>query len=301
MAEYQKRQILGDQKLVVKQLPSGRLDVSIGAIPAIAEIRVRDGDGATLADVLDAFTDASPNTLNAVVSGVFPHVYDPVAGDWNRLREGAAIGQMLVDPADRWARQLGLVDLSRVLGAALTSANPVIAGIFDAAGNRMPAMDAIARPGFVDPIDRAARLLGVVYGNQAQLQQVAGTLELITQDTGLNTNPARWLHENHWEADEVTISTAGLGGEQNLGAVVPAGETRRITELLIRHEGTQETTVTLLISGGATKATVKVLANDSISVPLGNGREFDATEQPAVQSSNVEGGNTYVSASGVEA
>lgn len=92
-----------------------------------------------------------------------------------------------------------------------------------------------------------------------------------------------------------------MGGEQNLGGAVPAGVIRRITELLIRHEGTKETTVTLLISGGATKATVKVLSDDSISVPLGNGREFAAAEQPAVQSSNVEGGNTYISASGVEA
>jgi hypothetical protein len=88
-----------------------------------------------------------------------------------------------VDVTDRWARLLGQVDLARVLGAALAAGNPVIAGIYDALGNRMPAMDAAARPGFVDPIDRAARLLGVVYGSQAaQLQQVAGTLELRTME-----------------------------------------------------------------------------------------------------------------------
>jgi len=36
-----------------------------------------------------------------------------------------------VDVIDRWARQLGLVDLSRVLGAPLAAANPVIAGIYN--------------------------------------------------------------------------------------------------------------------------------------------------------------------------
>lgn len=56
---------------------------------------------------------------------------------------------LAVDVTDRWARQLGLVDLSRVLGAALTPANPVVTGIFDVAGNRMPAMDALNRSGFV--------------------------------------------------------------------------------------------------------------------------------------------------------
>jgi len=105
---------------------------------------------------------AAPNESLEVTS--FNMIYDSVTGDWNRLREGAAIGQALVDPADRWARELGLIDVSRVLGAALTAANPLITGVFDAAGNRMPAMDAVARPGFVDMIDRAARLVGVISG-----------------------------------------------------------------------------------------------------------------------------------------
>jgi hypothetical protein len=42
------------------------------------------------------------------------------------------------------------VDLAQVLGAALNAGNPVIAGIYDAAGNRMPAMDASARKGYVN-------------------------------------------------------------------------------------------------------------------------------------------------------
>jgi len=77
----------------------------------------------------------------------------------------------VVDIYDKWARQLGLVDLSRVLGAALSASNPVIVGVYDASGNRMPSMDSALRPGYGDIIDRAGRLVGVVYGNQAQLQQ----------------------------------------------------------------------------------------------------------------------------------
>ena len=44
---------------------------------------------------------------------------------------------MVTDVTDRWARLLGQIDLARVLGAALSAANPVIAGIYDAAGNRV--------------------------------------------------------------------------------------------------------------------------------------------------------------------
>lgn len=64
------------------------------------------------------------------------------------------------------------VDLMEVLGAPLAAANPVISGIYDALGNRMPAMDAAARPGYVDVIDRAGRLVGIIYGDLGQLHQV---------------------------------------------------------------------------------------------------------------------------------
>ena len=64
------------------------------------------------------------------------------------------------DVSDRWTRELGQIDLARVLGATLTVVNPVIVGVYDALGNRMPAMDAATRPGYVDVIDRWARTLG---------------------------------------------------------------------------------------------------------------------------------------------
>jgi len=77
-----------------------------------------------------------------------------------------------VDVTDRWARQLGAIDLARVLGAALSHANPVITRLTDGSA-------------FIDPrdvSDRAARLLGIVYGSQAQqILQRATTFDLIAQ------------------------------------------------------------------------------------------------------------------------
>jgi len=76
------------------------------------------------------------------------------------------------DETDDWTRQLGAVDLARVLGSALSYANPVIARLTDGSA-------------FIDPrdvSDRAARLLGVVYGSQGQqLLQRATTYDLIAQ------------------------------------------------------------------------------------------------------------------------
>jgi hypothetical protein len=111
----------------------------------------------------------------------------------------------------------------------------------------------------------------------------------------------KWRHQKHWEADEVTIAVAGVPGQQNLGAVVPALMTRRIKEITIRHAGTNNTVVTLLIAGGATKKTIDVPAQTTRVWSSQDGREFIAGEQPACQSSDVTGGNTYINASGVEA
>jgi hypothetical protein len=121
-----------------------------------------------------------------------------------------------------------------------------------------------------------------------------------TEDTGVNTNPEKYLHDNHWEAEEVTISAAGAGGQQNLGSAVGTGKTRRIREITIRHAGTSNTVVTLLISGGATKVTIDVPAQSTRVWSSEDGRSFAAGEQSAVQSSDVTGGNTFVSAAGVE-
>lgn len=114
------------------------------------------------------------------------------------------------------------------------------------------------------------------------------------------TNPSQWLQTHHWEADEVTIAAAGAGGQQNLGAVVGAGLTRRIREITIRHAGTANTVVTILI-GVVPKLTVDVPAQTTRVWSSEDGVAFTATQQPVIQTSNVTAGSTYVSARGVEA
>lgn len=123
-----------------------------------------------------------------------------------------------------------------------------------------------------------------------------------SQDTGLNTNPERWLHQYHWECDEVTIAVAGVGGQQNLGAVVPAGVARRIREITVRHTGTNNTVISILVAGAvANKVTIDVPAQTTRVWSSQDGLEFTAAQQPAVQTSDVTGGGTIVSARGVEA
>ena len=64
--------------------------------------------------------------------------------------------------------------------------------------------------------------VGQPVGSQSQtLQQKATTYELLVEDTGANTNPERWLNDNHWEPDaEITIAVVGAGGEEEVGDAV---------------------------------------------------------------------------------
>ena len=103
---------------------------------------------------------------------------------------------------------------------------------------------------------------------------------------------------SQWNSDEVDIAAAGHAGEQVLSAAVPAGSTRRIKQLTVRHAGSNPTVVTLLVDGGATKLTFDVPANTTRVWTSTDGRAFTVGQVPAVQSSDVTGGDTYVSASG---
>ncbi len=125
-----------------------------------------------------------------------------------------------------------------------------------------------------------------------------------TEDTGVNTNPERWLQDNHWEPDaEITIAAIGAGGEQPVGGAVPAGETRRILEITIRHLGTNATVVTLLdASEGNIKLSIDVPASTTrVWNSEKGGRAIAATLQPVIQTSDITDGGTYVTLSGVEA
>jgi len=98
------------------------------------------------------------------------------------------------DVTDRWARQLGQVDIARVLGAALSHANPFICRLsngtvfIDPRDRNWVITEALARSwnlgasDIPDLSDRAARLLGRVYGSQGQqLLQRALTYESVVQ------------------------------------------------------------------------------------------------------------------------
>lgn len=138
--------------------------------------------------IYDALGNRMPS-MDAVARAGYVDVIDRAA---RLLGTVSPVAGSVWDVSDRWARQLGLVDLSRVLGAALSAANPVVIGLYDAAGNRMPSMDNAIRPGYIDVIDRAARLLGVVYGSQAQqLLQRAATFDLLVQlrSAGVEIDP----------------------------------------------------------------------------------------------------------------
>jgi hypothetical protein len=121
-----------------------------------------------------------------------------------------------------------------------------------------------------------------------------------TEDTGVHTNPEQWLQDYHWDCNEVTIVAAGVGGQQNLGVAVGVGVSRRIREITIRHAGTNNTVVTLLIAAGATRLTIDVPAQTTRVWSSEDGRVFTTGQISAVQTSDVVGGSTFISASGVE-
>ena len=142
---------------------------------------------------------------------------------------------------------------------------------------------------------------GLVLVDGASVEKGVASNPLVTLDLGTHTNPEQWLQLYHWESEEVEVDAAGVGGEQNLGAAVGVGKVRRIREITIRHAGTNNTVVTVLLSGGATKLTIDVPAQTTRVWGSEDGRSFSAAQQPAVQTSDVTGGSTYVSAAGVEA
>lgn len=104
----------------------------------------------------------------------------------------------------------------------------------------------------VDVTDRAARLVGVTYGSQgAQLQQVAGTLELTTQDTGLNTNPRRYEKDNGFYSAPIARA-GGIATALWTVATAPArtaGQVTTIYTLTIENPTAAAVTAWLEVGG----------------------------------------------------
>ena len=122
------------------------------------------------------------------------------------------------------------------------------------------------------------------------------------EDTGVHTNPERWLHVNHWNTPaEVPLVAAGVAGELALGAAVAAGAVRRIREVTVRHTGTANTVISILDqSGGNVIISFDVPAQTTRTWSSQDGRAVAATLTPVVQTSDVTGGGAMVSAAGVE-
>jgi hypothetical protein len=107
---------------------------------------------------------------------------------------------------------------------------------------------------------------------------------------------AVWDFANEWTSGtQIDLNAAAT--PQNLGAAV-AGSKRIVTKLLVRHAGTNNTVVSLVVAG-VTRESFDIPAQTTRLIPFEV--VFVTGEQPQVQTSNVVGGDTFVSASGVEA
>lgn len=120
------------------------------------------------------------------------------------------------------------------------------------------------------------------------------------QDTGLNTNPERWLNDNHWDngIEIVLVAAAAV----NLGAAVGAGVIRRIREISVRNAGQVNTVITLSDAGG-NRLSFDVPSQTTRTWSSQDGREFAAASQPQIASSAAAAApaQTFITASGVEA
>lgn len=120
------------------------------------------------------------------------------------------------------------------------------------------------------------------------------------EDTGVNTNPERWLNDNHWDSgvELVLVAAAAV----NLGAAVGAGVIRRIREISVRNAGQVNTVITLSDAGGD-RLSFDVPAASTVTWSSQDGREFAAASQPQIASSAAAAapGETFITAAGVEA
>jgi len=122
---------------------------------------------------------------------------------------------------------------------------------------------------------------------------------LLTEDTGVHTNPEQWLNDNHWDSGAEVVLNAVAA--VNLGAAVAAGVVRRIREITVRNTSQANTVVTLSV-GAVNRLSFDVPANTTRVWYSDNGRLFVAASQPLIASSAAAAGQeTYITASGVEA
>lgn len=197
--------------------------------------------------------------------------YDAINDRFKVDIEAMSVGTIQVDVADEWNRQLGLVDLSRVLGAALSHSNPVIARLTDGSA-------------FIDPrdvSDRAARLLGVVYGSLDKLQQQDTTNELLVQISHQGVIKDPTAIRALTSSDQITVVQATAANL--LATVTQAAKDRTITDITktgtlkqisVTHTGANSTAVWDPATGK--KVRLKFLSIE-VSAAVDVGFRFTAT------------------------
>lgn len=134
----------------------------------------------------------------------------------------------------------------------------------------------------------------------AGIQYVMGVV-IPTQDTGLNTNPEKWMHDHHWDSGAELVLNAAA--PVNLVAPVAAGATRRVRSITVRNTALANTVITVSqllplqnrVSFDVPAQTTRVWSEE-------DGVEFLAAVQVQISSSAAAvGSETYIHASGVEA
>ena len=239
---------------LVAAIIAGPIDVSDRAARLLGRVY---GNTAQLQQLTPADVLANPANLLGV--GAFPHLWNVAAARWNRWREGALVGAGLTDPIDRAARLLGIIygDVGQLAQRAAT--RDLYVQLRSAGAEIDPR----------DVTDRAARLLGVIYGSQAQqLQQKVGTFQLLTEDTGLNTNPRRYEVDNGFRSP-VVARAGGIATALWTIGTTPARTAGRITvvyTLSIENATAAAITGWLEIAGIAITVPFHIASNDSVVI-----------------------------------
>lgn len=122
--------------------------------------------------------------------------YDAVNDRFKVDVQAMTIGTIDANITDKWARQVGQIDLARVLGSTLAHANPVIARLtsgtafIDPRDRNWTISESLARSWKLDSsdvpdlLDRAGRLLG----------QVSGSIKI--EDANVSANKLRLVKDN---------------------------------------------------------------------------------------------------------
>jgi hypothetical protein len=184
--------------------------------------------------------------------------YDAVNDRFKIVLEAITAGVIPISLANDWTRQLGLVDLSRVLGAALSHSNPVISRLtngsafIDPRDRNWTVTEALARSWVLgatdipDLSDRAARLLGVIANTSFQVSNFPSEYALpasqvadlkVTSGTATVTQVAkdRTISSVDATATPLQISLAALNGNSAALVTPAAGKAVRIKFISIEH------------------------------------------------------------------